>query len=333
MKWIALLFVAIAPLYGCDQQPSQQSHSQSGPAVVRIGYFANLTHAQAVLGVASGEFEQAIAPAKLETRVFNAGPALIEALNAGEIDIAYVGPGPAISAHVRSRGESIRVIAGAASNGVLVVARKDSGIKTLADLKGKRVATPQAGNTQDISARHFLTEAIGDVSGIAPVANAEQRGLMERGQIDAAWAPEPWGSLLIAQTGATPIVEEKDLWPDKQFVLTLVVATPSFLKDRPDTVERVLRAHSQWTKRLNDSPDAHLPALSDALHKLTQKQLPPEVLKQAIGRTTFTDEPLPESLEAMNRWSHELGFSRQLGSLDGLIDRTILDRINQAPSD
>src|SRR5436190_8277573 len=145
------LVVLLALLVGaCDRSSGARTAGSDSPGEVRIGYFANFTHAQAVLGDASGEFASAIAPTKISRRVFNAGPSLIEALFAGELDIGYVGPGPVLAAHQKSHGEAIRVIAGAAANGVVIVARKDAGIETLADLKGKRIATPQAGNTQDI---------------------------------------------------------------------------------------------------------------------------------------------------------------------------------------
>lgn len=325
--WVGILLLSFSGIACNEKSSSSDQSSSKSPSVVRVGYFANLTHAQAILGLASGELEQALAPTKLEQRVFNAGPALIEALNAGEIDLAYVGPGPVISAHVRSRGQSIRVISGSAKNGVVLVATEASGIRNLTDMKGKRLATPQAGNTQDISARHFLQQAIGDVSNVVPVPNTEQRNMMERGQIDAAWVPEPWGALLIAQTGARLVLEEKDLWPDKQFVLTLVTTTPKFLEKYPETVKKFLRVHHQWTQRLDRNPSAYISQLSEALFKLTQKSLPPEVLEQAISRVSFTDEPLVESLQAMNQWAYDLGFSRQTGSLEGLIDTTILDQV------
>src|SRR4051812_5340402 len=213
-------------LVACDRaQSSQQTApATTPPSEIRVGYFANVTHAQAVLGVASGDFGNAVAPAKVSTKVFNAGPSLIEALFAGEIDIGYVGPGPALSAHARSKGQGIRVISGAAANGVLIVARKDSGISTLADLKGKKLATPQHGNTQDIAARHYLLSELKQTNAdnVIPIANSEQAAMMARGDIDAAWAPEPWGSRLIAEQSATLVAEEKDLWPGKEFVLTVV---------------------------------------------------------------------------------------------------------------
>lgn len=329
---LTLMFAA-----GCDNRTDSGTHGgasrEMGPAEVRIGYFANLTHAQAVLGVAAKDYEKAVAPAKVSTKVFNAGPSLIEALFAGEIDIGYVGPGPALNAHARSRGQGIRVIAGAAANGVLIVARKDAGINTLADLKGKRVATPQHANTQDIAARHYLTVELGqkDHNNVIAVSNAEQAGMMAGGQIDAAWAPEPWASLLVAQAGAKVIGQEKDLWPEKEFSITVVVTTPEFLKKHPATVEKLLGAHRGWTRRLNDEPAKVLPELKAALCDLTKKQLPEGVVESALANTVFTDEPLPHTFSAMAAWSYDLGYAKEKADVAGLIATTILRKL-QSPA-
>ena len=326
-----LMIVALTGLVGCDRGSGDAGSSaqSAAPKQVRIGYFANLTHAQGVLGVASGEFEKAVAPAELTTRLFNAGPSLIEALFAKEIDIAYVGPGPAINAHLKSQGTGIRIIAGAAANGVLIVASPKSGVSSLPDIKGKRVATPQLGNTQDIAARHFLTTLVGqqDHKNVLPIQNAEQASLMARGEIDVAWAPEPWASRLIIENGAKLVAHEKDLWPNKAFTLTLVVTTPEFLKKHPETVERVLVVHRDWTKRLQDNPQQQLPQLQQALTALTGKALPAGVFSAAIGNVQFTDDPLNETLETMATWSAELGFTKEQAKLDGLVDLSILNKL------
>ena len=314
------LLAALLP--GCGK-------SRSGDADrVRVGYFANLTHAQAVLGVASGDYAQAVAPAKLETKIFNAGPSLIEALFAGEIDIGYVGPGPVISAQARSHGQGIRVVAGGAANGVVIVVRKDSGIGSIGQLAGKRLATPQLGNTQDISARHYLASVLGqtDLSRVTPVDNAQQAALFARNEIDAAWVPEPWGELLVAQTGASLLAEEKDLWPEKEFVLTLVVTTPEFLAKHADTVQRVLAAHRTWTDRLAAEPAKYAPALGDALFALTGKRLDPGVVRDALGRVKFTSDPNARTLKTFASWTHDLGFERETVDLGNLVDTTILDK-------
>jgi NitT/TauT family transport system substrate-binding protein len=299
---------------------------------VRIGYFGNLTHAQAVLGVFSGEFGKAIEPAVLKTKVFNAGPSLIEALMAGEIDIGYVGPGPALNAHVKGKGQRIRVLAGAAANGVLIVARKDSGIRRVEDLAGKHVATPQTGNTQDIAARYYLSHVLhqADLNDVRPIQNTDQAQLMAKGEIDASWAPEPWGSRLIAEAGAYPVGEEKDigaLWPEKQFILTLVVTTPEFLKNHADVVRRVLEVHHGWTVRLQREPEKYVGQLEDALYALSNKSLPAGVIASSIRRVRFVDDPLADSIRTMGDWAYELDFSPRPADLTGLIDTNIIDGI------
>jgi NitT/TauT family transport system substrate-binding protein len=189
---------------------------------VKMGYFANLTHAQALIGVSRGDFEKALGGAALQTRVFNAGPSVVEAFLAKELDCSFIGPAPAINGYAKSKGAAFNVVCGSAANGVLVVARKGSGIRTMADLVGKKIATPQFGNTQDVSARVYVTEvlktAIGEKPGqcrIMPIANAEQLEALRRGDIDASWVPEPWGARMIKQEGAEVIAVESDFWPQK----------------------------------------------------------------------------------------------------------------------
>lgn len=326
MPRILDLAVMAAGLFcGCTRSDTPESRSAVLPEL-RLGYFANLTHAQAILGVASGEFASAIAPTRLSTSIFNAGPSLVEALFVGELDVGYIGPGPAINAYVKSGGRGIRVIAGACANGVVIVASAKSNIHQMTDLKGRRVATPQLGNTQDISARHYLLRKLGqpDVNNVLAISNAEQVGMMVRGEIDAAWAPEPWGARLVAEAEGHIIGEEKDLWPDKEFTLAAIVTTPEFLAARPDVIRKLLTVHIAWTKRLATEPDRHLPQLSAALLALTGKKLPKGVLPAAIRRTRFTDEPLEATFRTFGQWSYEVGYSKQAPDLAGLIDTTLL---------
>jgi NitT/TauT family transport system substrate-binding protein len=273
-----------------------------------LGYFANVTHAQAVLGVASGDFQNALGETKLTPKVFNAGPDLIQALNAGAIDIAYIGPGPVIIAQANSGGRALRVVSGAAANGVCIVARDGSGISSLKDLVGKKIATPQHNNTQDVACRHYLTTVLGqtDTDNVLPIANLQQVALMATGKIDAAWAPEPWASRLIAQDNAVLIAEEKDLWPSKQFALTVVVTRPDFLLDHPDVVQKVLAVHHQWTAKLSAYPTSCKTQLHDALLALTKADLKDDVLIPALKRTLFTDDPMKETFTAMAQWSTDL---------------------------
>ena len=336
---ICALFFVFAFLSGCQRSETADAinttnASKNIPREVRLGYFANLTHAQAVLGVDSGEFASAIAPIELKTKVFNAGPSLMEALSAGAIDVGYVGPGPVLASHGKSKGEAVRVISGAAANGVVIVARKDSGIKTLKDLVGKRIATPQHGNTQDIAARHYVTHELAqkDHSNVIAVSNAEQSAMMQRGAIDAAWVPEPWGARLISDVGATLIAEEKDLWPSKNFSLTVVVTTPEFLKAHPDIIEKLLGVHRRWTLRLNQDGPAQLSALSEALFKLTGKRLPADVVREAFSRVTFSDDPMESTFASMGQWTYDLGFGRPVSRLDSLFALGTLSKPQSTPA-
>src|SRR5882762_3913513 len=219
-------------------------HAQQKPTVLRVGYFPNITHAQALVGRANGQFEKTLgAGVQIEWKAFNAGPSAIEALFANAIDLTYVGPNPAVTGYVRSQGEAVRVIAGAASGGASLVVREGSGIKSASDFHGKKVATPQQGNTQDVALRAWLRanglkprEKGGDVQ-VLPITNADQFTLFLKGQLDAAWAPEPWAARLVHEAGGRIFLDERDLWPNREFVITDLIIRPKFLKEHPDVVK------------------------------------------------------------------------------------------------
>lgn len=323
---LVILTSALRPVRPEARSGAAQNGSPA-PTTVRLGYFPNLAHAQAVLAVDSGDLARALSPNALVTRTFNAGPPLIESLFAGEIDIGYVGPGPAVNAFIQSRGRGIRVVAGASADGVAIVARAGSGIRSMADLRDRRIATPQHGNTQDISARHFVIAVLGEdrSDDVIPVPNAEQGTLMERGEIDAAWAVEPWASRLMLDAGGVLIAEEKDLWPGGTFALALVVVSPEFLTEHPDIVSRVLDVHREWTRRLAADPNAQAPALADALGRLTGSRLSDSVIANALTRIRFTVDPLPASIRTFAERAAALGMARGVPDVSVLVDTSALD--------
>ena len=218
--------------------------ADAGPAAeLRLGYFGNITHAPALVGRQQGLHRQGhSAQTKLSTQVFNAGPAAIEALNAGAIDATYIGPNPAINSYVKSNGESISIIAGAAAGGAQLVVKP--GINSAADLKGKTLASPQLGGTQDVALRAWLgkqgfktsTDGSGDVA-INPTENAQTLKLFQDGKLDGAWLPEPWASRLVLQAGAKVLVDEKDLWEKGEFVTTVLIVNKKFAAEHPETVQ------------------------------------------------------------------------------------------------
>src|SRR5208337_1687311 len=228
--------------------------AQGNGGTIRVGAFPNITHAQAL-------FDKAMGPqVKVQWTSFNAGPSAIEALFAGAIDLTYVGPNPAINGYVRSSGEALRVICGAASGGASLVVRSDSGISKPEDFHGKRVASPQFGNTQDVALRNWLkdhgmktSDKGGDVQ-VIPVANPDQLTLFLKKDLDAAWAPEPWATRLIHEGNGRLFVDERTLWPNGQFVIGVLVVNAKFLTSHPDLVKNWIRANVDLTDWINDHP-------------------------------------------------------------------------------
>ena len=336
-KLSALLAVSALLLivHGCGGPAATPPNIPAGggtPEALRLGYFANVTHAQALVGTSQGQFQKALGSVPLKTTVFNAGPSVIEAFFAGELDIAYIGPSPALNAHFKSKGAAVRIISGSAANGVIIVASKESGVKTMKDIAGKRIATPQFGNTQDISARHFVLKELkqqlkenGGTVEIQNIANAEQLGLFKGGNLEVVWAPEPWGARLVHEAGAVIVDEEKNHWPDKRFTTTVVLASRKFLEAHPATVEAFLKAHVEVTAWIEANREKAAEIVNAELQKLTGKALKKEVLSDAFSRIEFSTDPLEKSIATFAQWSAELKITSS-SDIKGLIDLSLLEK-------
>jgi len=303
--------------------------------VVRVGAFPNITHAQAMVGKANGAFEKALGSgAKIAWTSFNAGPSAIEALFSGAIDMTYVGPNPTISGYLRSNGEAVRVIAGGASGGASLVVRNDSGINKPEDFHGKKVGSPQLGNTQDVALRAWLkahgmkpTDKGGDVQ-VIPLANPDQLTMFLQKQLDASWAPEPWATRLIHEGNARLFLDERDLWPQRQFVVTNLIVRPQFLREHPDVVKKWLAAHVELTDWINGHLSEAKTTLNGQIQKETGKALAPAVLDEAFGRLQITYDPLRSSLTTSAKSAFEAGFlGKQLPDLSSLYDLSLLNQV------
>jgi len=306
-----------------------------GETAIRVGAFPNITHPQAMVGKSNHWFEKALGPqVKIEWKSFNAGPSAIEALFAGAIDLTYIGPNPAISGYVRSNGEALRIVAGATSGGAALVVRRDSGIQKPEDFHGKRVASPQMGNTQDVALRAWLiahgmksTDKGGDVQ-VIPLANPDQLTLFLKKELDAAWAPEPWATRLIQEGNGRLFLDERTLWPGGNFITAHLVVRTQFLKEHPDLVKSWLRAHVELTDWINE----HLPEakglLNQQIAKETGKALPDGVLDEAFGRMRATYDPLRPSLLNAAKSAFEAGYlGRQMPDLSSLYDLSLLNQV------
>jgi sulfonate transport system substrate-binding protein len=303
-------------------------------SVVRVGYFPNITHSQALLGLARGDFQRALGPGVvIQPVVFNAGPSVIEALFARRIDLAYVGPNPAINGFVQSKGQALRIVAGATSGGAALVVRPEAGIREPSDLAGKKLATPQLGNTQDVALRDYLaqhglqpTERGGTVQ-VIPTQNPQILDLMRRGEIDGAWVPEPWASRLVVEGGGTVFLDERSLWPDGDFVTAHVIAAAPFLRDHPEWVRRWLAAHVEVTRWELAHPDSARDLLNREIETLTGKKLPPEVLAQAWDRLRPTWDPVSASLVRSADSAYTAGFLKEKPDLTGIYDLTLVNEV------
>ena len=306
--------------------------------VIRVGAFPNVTHAQPMIGKANGWFEKAMgANTKIEWKSFNAGPSAIEALFAGAIDMTYVGPNPAINGYVRSNGEALRIVAGATSGGAALVVRGDSGITKAEDFHGKRIASPQMGNTQDVALRAWLKsqglktrDKGGDVT-VMPIANPDQLTLFLKKEIDAAWAPEPWASRLVHDAGGRILLDERTLWPKGQFLTTELVVSTKFLQSHPDLVKKWLRAHVELTDWINGHGTEAKQILNQQIQKETGKPLAQPVLEDSFGRMQVTYDPLRQELLRAAQLAFAAGFlGRQMPDLSHIYDLTLLNQVLSA---
>ena len=307
-------------------------------AELKLGYFGNVTHAPALVGVSQGHIAKELGDTKLTTQVFNAGPAAIEALNAGAIDATYIGPNPAINSFVKSGGESVNIIAGAAAGGAQLVVRPE--ITSAADLKGKTLASPQLGGTQDVALRAWLAtqgyktnvDGSGDVA-INPTENAQTLKLFQDGKLDGAWLPEPWASRLVLTAGAKVLVDEKDLWDGSlsgkagEFPTTILIVSKTFAAEHPDTVKALLKGHVKSVEWLNStSADEKAKVINAALKEAAGAELKADVIERSLKNIVFTVDPLAGTYPKLLKDGVEAGTTKQ-ADIKGIFDLTALNEV------
>ncbi|MEV4534718.1 ABC transporter substrate-binding protein [Asanoa sp. NPDC049518] len=300
------------------------------PVTLRLGYFPNITHAPAIVGVEKGIFAEKLGSnVTLEPKTFNAGPEAIEAVFSGALDATYIGPNPTVNAHSKSKGEAVRVVSGAASGGVALVVKPE--ITSVEGLRGKKIATPQLGNTQDVAIRYWLKEkgltttkeGGGDVS-IVPQANSQTIETFRSGAIDGAWVPEPFVSQLV-NAGGKVLVDERDLWPDGKFVITNLIVSTKFLKAHPDVVQSLVNGQVAANDLVNEQPDQAQQAISDHIGKITGKPLDLKLIKQAWPTLQFLDDPIASSLKTGLDHAVAVGLTQPV-DLNGLYDLSYLNK-------
>ncbi|MEU6770532.1 aliphatic sulfonate ABC transporter substrate-binding protein [Streptomyces sp. NPDC046759] len=302
---------------------------------VKIGYFGNLTHATALVGREQGLFQKQLGATKADYATFSAGPSEIEALNSGSIDIGWIGPSPAINGYTKSGGKSLKIIGGSASGGVKLVVNPKK-ITSLKDVKGKRIATPQLGNTQDVAFLNWVADqgwkvdaqsGKGDVT-VVRSDNKVTPDAFKAGSVDGAWVPEPTASKLVAEGGKV-LLDESTLWPGNKFVITNIVVRQAFLKEHPKAVEAVLKASVEANKWIDANPDRAKAAANKQLEADSGKALPANVLDPAWKSIRFTDDPLASTLRTEAAHAVKAGLLDK-PDLKGIYDLTILNEVLKA---
>jgi NitT/TauT family transport system substrate-binding protein len=342
---IALLAVAVAgaglAACGSDSKAASGSGStsttktSSQPVTLRLGYFPNVTHAPALVGIQGGIFKKNLAPnVTLDTKSFNAGPDVITAIFSGALDASFIGPGPSISGFQKSGGSAIRIVSGAASGGAYLVVKP--GITKPADLRGKKISTPQLGNTQDVALRAWLkekglssdTSGGGDVS-ILPQENSVTLTAFQSGDIDGAWVPEPWATRLIQEGGGKILVNEADLWPQGKFVTTNVIVATSFLNDHPDVVKQLIEGELASIAFIKANPTKAEQYTATAIQDATGKPIKPELVTASFKNLTFTVDPVPSSLVKDAKDAYAVGLIDS-PNVKGIYDLKILNEVLKA---
>lgn len=290
---------------------------------VRFGHFPNVTHVQALVAhqlsrQGKGWFEQRLG-VKVDWYVYNAGPSAMEAIFANSLDVTYVGPSPAINAYAKSRGAEVRIVAGAANGGAALVIQPDLGIKTGADFRGKRIATPQLGNTQDVACRAWLTAQglkitlTGGDATVLPTPNPDQLSLFSRKKLDAVWTVEPWVSRLVREANGKVFLEEKDS------VTTVLVSSVKFQKGQSELLRKLVQAHRELTDWIKAHPAEAQALVVAELSEETRSKMPPELVAAAWGRIELTPDVSKQNLQTFVTNAQAIGFIQNIPSLDGLL--------------
>ncbi|MFY9299680.1 MAG: ABC transporter substrate-binding protein [Candidatus Nitrosotenuis sp.] len=318
MKILVLAGIAAAAII-LAVVASASMGSESSQDRIRVAFFANIAHAVPIVGIENGEFARELDNIPIEAKIVDSGPQAIEALFAGSADIAYVGPAPFVNGYIKSGGADLRILAGAGANGASFVIQKNSEIASAADLAGKKIAAPFVGNTQDVSLRYYLSENNlkpaekgGNVI-IYNIANSEIFTLFAKGDIDAAWVPEPTATILVEQLGGKRLFKEEEIWPTKEFSSVLLIGRTDFVEKHPEWIKKWLAAHKNTITWINENPEETEAVFIDFYSKHTGKKLDKNIVHGAFSNIIITQDPVPESIRIFAERAYSLGYLGRSG--------------------
>lgn len=322
--FIVTLFWVLFLLIGCSKKDSKN-------LTVRVGFFPNITHCQALLGKDS-KFKSALEENTLAWKQFNAGSSEIEALLAGELDMGYIGPGPAINGYIKSKGD-IQIIAGACEAGSIIVSRNDVEIKYIKELIGKKIAVPQFGNTQHVVLKELLDRnglketTKGGTVEIVQADNPNIKTLFDKKAIDAAFVPEPWGSRLVEEAKANVVMEYDKVWRNGKYPVTVLIGRTQFIKEHPELVEKFIRAHVELTEQIKADAVSSKEVINSEMKNLTGKNLLSSIIDSSFNRILITNNVDKEAIKEMEKFMEGLDIIKEKQNIDGIFNFSILNKV------
>jgi len=323
VRLLAAALALTAAVAGCsraDRDAAPAASTDQGPATeLRLGYFPNVTHAAALVGLGRDLFAKELGSTKLVPTKFNAGPEAVGALLGGSLDASFIGSGPAINAYAKSNGEAVRLIAGTTSGGAQLVVRPT--ITKPADLVGKTVVTPQLGNTQDVSLKKWLTtENLTGKVRVTNLENAQTLDAFKTGDVDAAWLPEPWSSRLVLDAGAKVLLDEASLWPGGRFPTTVLIVRTQFLQEHPDTVKALLTGLVNAIDFSSTNTADAKTVVNAQLKEATGKALKPAVIDRAFAHIQLTADPIASTFQQLAKDQVTAGIAKEAPAVAGFAD-------------
>ena len=313
--------VAIAIIVGLGSGQEQSNQDK-----IRVAFFPSIGHAAPIVGIENGIFQNGIGEEiEIETKIFDSGPQVIESIFSSSIDVAYVGPGPVINGFLKSNGNDVKILAGAASGGASFIIQPDSGLDSIENFDGKRIASPQISNSQDVSLRHYLTSnnlqsvEKGGTVFVLNISNPDIYTLFAKGEIDGAWVPEPWATMLVEELDGVRLFNEEKLWPNGEFASVLLIARTDYLEDNPELVKNWIKSHEETVGWINTNPDKSKSIFEGFLKKHMGKSLPTEIIDESFSNLTITSDPIKSSVLTFAERADSLGYLGRTGyNLDGI---------------
>ena len=318
---IASVTIGIIALIGLTQASIDDSQNE-----IRVAFFPSILHVVPIVGMETQTFADNLDDdLEIEVKIFDSGPQVIESIFSNSVDIAYVGPGPVINGYLKSDGDDLQILAGAANGGASYVIQKNSGLELIENYSGKRVAAPQISNTQDVSLRHYLAEnglkpaeKGGDIF-VLNIANPDIYTLFAKGDIDGAWVPEPWATMLVEELDGVRLFDENEFWPENQFSSVLLIGRSDYIEKNPEIIKKWINANEETVQWINNHPDESKKLYNEFLKSYMGRTLPENIVEKSFSNIIITSEPLKNSVHTFAERADALGYLGRDGyTLDGI---------------